>query len=80
MSAESCHLNVTVPNGLCDLLRDITNEAIRCQPHNLCEFIADYLQLREFMARDKFVRTRNGEKTISFSLSFMFLPTLTFQK
>lgn len=78
MSAESCHLNVPLPNGLCDLLRDITNEAIRCQPRNLCEFIADYLQLREFMARDKFVRTRNGEESITFSLSSIVLTDFHF--
>ncbi|XP_028166459.1 uncharacterized protein LOC114357159 [Ostrinia furnacalis] len=38
---ESCRL--ALPEGLQDLMSDISREVLRAQPSNLCQFIADYL-------------------------------------
>lgn len=61
-SVKMCNMNISIPTGLCDLLKDITNEVIRCQPTNICEFIADYLQLKDFMKREKYIQINEGEK------------------
>lgn len=45
--------DVSIPAGFCEIAREIAKEVLRCEPVNVVEFIADYLELKELATRTK---------------------------
>lgn len=45
--------DLAIPAGFCELARDLSKEVLRCEPDNIEEFIADYLELKELATRSK---------------------------
>lgn len=45
--------DIAIPKGFCEIAREIAKEVLRCEPEEIVEFIADYLELKELTTRTK---------------------------
>lgn len=45
--------DIAILEGFCEIARELSKEMLRCEPENIEEFIADYLELKELATRTK---------------------------
>lgn len=60
-SNASERLTFKIPPGLCSLLKEMSNEYLRCKPENIREFFADYFEIKDFMKREKNIWIGKGK-------------------